>query len=596
MWVVLVVAGLLGSVAGEHPCTVRFGEGRDGEVMGVGVLNTTFNGLVYCEYLGIRYAEPPVGELRYKSPVVREPSGSEDYSKLGSICAQLNSIAQPTQVVGDEDCLFMNVYSPAVRGSSSASRKYPVMVYIHGGSYAIWSPQTDMFGVDLLIESEVLIVSFNYRLFVLGFLRHPEFNVTGNYGLKDQLAALQWVQRYIEAFGGDANNVTIMGQSVGAHSVTYHLYLEPFRGLFHRVIAMSGSLLAPSAMIYQPEDYNHQYLESLHIHTQDQLMHVPFKDLFQFDNKKRRFIFSSIALPIFLPTVESASDPDALLTQPAHELILNEPVNQVPLMIGMTSSEFLPYFTTARSFSIEGNFPNRGNSSYLDVIKRLIWKANILVYKVDPEGTGQHFFGKLSDLSNMYFPVKRLLKQTSENGSYGAPIYYYQFEFDGQFGKYKNSYYREFIDFSIAGAMHGDDLGYLFSPYVVKEALANRTKFETEWKVTERNVEQITNFIKFGNPTPNFTDNIEVLWPPYNSGDNASAFQYLNINERNEVRVDNDRSNFAFQVWNTIHNCLFYFDCTPVDILLKKIIQQLESRVTKLDLDSLFDYNQDNLA
>ncbi|EDS44432.1 cholinesterase [Culex quinquefasciatus] len=556
MWVVLVVASLLGSVAGEHPCTVRFGEGRDGEVMGVGVLNTTFNGLVYCEYLGIRYAEPPVGELRYKSPVVREPSGSEDYSKLGSICAQLNSIAQPTQVVGDEDCLFMNVYSPV----------------------------------------EVLIVSFNYRLFVLGFLRHPEFNVTGNYGLKDQLAALQWVQRYIEAFGGDPNNVTIMGQSVGAHSVTYHLYLEPFRGLFHRVIAMSGSLLAPSAMIYQPEDYNHQYLESLHIHTQDQLMHVPFKDLFQFDNKKRRFIFSSIALPIFLPTVESASDPDALLTQPAHELILNEPVNQVPLMIGMTSSEFLPYFTTARSFSIEGNFPNRGNSSYLDVIKRLIWKANILVYKVDPEGTGQHFFGKLSDLSNMYFPVKRLLKQTSENGSYGAPIYYYQFEFDGQFGKYKNSYYREFIDFSIAGAMHGDDLGYLFSPYVVKEALANRTKFETEWKVTERNVEQITNFIKFGNPTPNFTDNIEVIWPPYNSGDNASAFQYLNINERNEVRVDNDRSNFAFQVWNTIHNCLFYFECTPVDILLKKIIQQLESRVTKLDLDSLFDSEQDNLA
>lgn len=85
--------------------------------------------------------------------MVREPRGSEDYSKLGSICAQLNSIAQPTQVVGDEDCLFMNVYSPAVKGSSSASRKYPVLVYIHGGSYAIWSPQTDMFGVDLLIES-----------------------------------------------------------------------------------------------------------------------------------------------------------------------------------------------------------------------------------------------------------------------------------------------------------------------------------------------------------------------------------------------------------------------------------------------------------
>ncbi|XP_055620245.1 juvenile hormone esterase-like [Toxorhynchites rutilus septentrionalis] len=586
---ILVVIGVLGGLllaTGQEerkPCTVNFGENSSG----VGVLNRTFNGIVYCEYLGIRYAEPPVGVQRFKNPTLRAPNGTEEYTNLGSICPQLDALGHATKVLGEEDCLFMNVYSPAVPGGNDTVRKYPVLVYIHGGSYAIWSPQTDMFGVDLLIESGILIVSFNYRLFVLGFLRHPEFNITGNFGLKDQLVAMQWVQRYVAPFGGDPSNITVMGQSVGAHSVTYHMHLEPFRGLFHRAIAMSGSLLAPSAMIYVPENFTRTYLESIHLTSYDQLMEAPFKELFLFPPTNRRFVFATIGLPIFLPTMENANELGALLTKPSHELILEEPVNQVPLMIGMTATEFTPHFTEEMLFCADDNFPNRGNVTVLQMVRKLIAKAALLARKIEPQGAGRHFYGKLTDMANMYFPVKRLLKELREVHRYRAPIFYYRFEYDGRFGKYKNMFYKGELDESYGGAMHGDDLGYLFSPYVVKQALANRSAFETEWKVTERNVEQFSNFVKFGNPTPGKSDNINVLWPAFNS--NLSTPQLLNINDENEVREDDDRWNFIYQLWSRIHECLFYYDCSPVEDLLDKVERLSSGSLSSVKLEDLFD-------
>lgn len=176
---ILVLIGVLSGlyfVAGQengNPCTVSFGENASG----VGVLNRTFNGVTYCEYLGIRYAEPPIGEHRFKvcfqlvrqcnmyqrfalfqNPILRAPNGSEEFTNIASICPQLDALGHATKVLGDEDCLFMNVYSPVVPDGNETDRKYPVLVYIHGGSYAIWSPQTDMFGVDLLIESVITTI------------------------------------------------------------------------------------------------------------------------------------------------------------------------------------------------------------------------------------------------------------------------------------------------------------------------------------------------------------------------------------------------------------------------------------------------------
>ncbi|XP_055599463.1 juvenile hormone esterase-like [Uranotaenia lowii] len=566
----------------SEKCRVQFVNGSTG----VGVNRRTFNGVLYCEYLGIRYAEPPVGKLRLKNPILREPNGTEKYQQLGSVCAQLNSLGSASEVLGDEDCLFMNVYSPLVPHGDGKDQRYPVLVYIHGGSYAIWSPQTDMYGVDLLVESGVLIVSFNYRLFISGFMHYTTFNVTGNFGLKDQLIALQWVQQFIEPFGGDPSNVTLMGQSVGAHSVTYHLYLEQFQGLFHRAIAMSGSLLSPSAMIYYQDEFVHEYLESLNITTYEQLMKLPFRDLFQLQTSKRRFIFATVGLPIFIPTIENPNDPDALVTQPVHELFKTEPASQVPLMIGMTAGEFIPLFSPIHHFFAHNNFPNHNNETLNKRYQDLIRKAAALVEKVEPAGVGKHFYGKLADLSNMYYPVKRLLQELRNSYTYLAPIYYYRFEYDGKFGKYKNEYYANDLDPSYQVAIHGDDLGYLFTSYNAKAALKNKRAFQTEWEVTERNVRRFSNFIKYGDPTID----MELKWPPFNGNETES--QFLNINSRDEIRTDDDGPNFIYQMWHRIYECLYFFECDSMDRLIAKI-DGLKI-VEKVHLDEFFD--DENLA
>ncbi|XP_065089677.1 juvenile hormone esterase-like [Ochlerotatus camptorhynchus] len=448
-----------------------------------------------------------------------------------------------------------------------------------------------MFGVDLLMENGVMIVSFNYRLSVLGFLRHPEFNITGNYGLKDHLAALQWVQRYIEHFGGDPNNVTLMGQSVGAHSVTYHMFLEPFRGLFHRVIAMSGSLLAPSAMNYIPQKFIPKYLQAINVTTNEQLMSADFKDLFAMKSYSRKYDYATVSLPIFLPMVEDEDHSEALVTAPVHELILTDPVNKVPLMVGMTSLEFTSLFASLpfAEFSAEESFPNRQNSTAYRRVKAMIDAAAKLARKVQPNGAGRHFSGKLADLSHMYYPVKKVMRQLVKSGSYLKPIYYYRFEYDGKFGKYKNVFYKNRVDLSYQGAMHGDDLGYLFSPYNVREAVDDPSSFETEWKVAKRNVGYFSNFVKFGNPTPDDGDWNGIRWPPYN--EYSSGSQFLNINSEDEVLVDDDRSNFIYQIWSKAHDCLYYYRCLPVEALLDKISQHLNGNQTGFDLDSLFVVN-----
>uniref|UniRef100_A0A1D1XT84 Carboxylic ester hydrolase n=1 Tax=Anthurium amnicola TaxID=1678845 RepID=A0A1D1XT84_9ARAE len=197
---------------------------------------------------GIRYAKPPVDDLRFQPPVAAdEPwTGVRAADKLGAVCPQRNFLAPgATAVEGSEDCLFLNVY----RGDQSKPGLLPVMVMIHGGGFT--NGASNIYGPEYLLDRDVVYVSINYRLFALGFLSTGDDVVPGNQGLKDMALALRWVRDNVRAFGGDPDNVTIFGESAGAASVHY-LMLSPLtRGLFHRVIQMSGSALAPWAL-FQP--------------------------------------------------------------------------------------------------------------------------------------------------------------------------------------------------------------------------------------------------------------------------------------------------------------------------------------------------------
>lgn len=202
-----------------------------------------------CAWKGIPFAAPPVGELRWKAP--REPSAWNDVLEAAAYvpqCAQQDIsgiLGGSGEVVGSEDCLYLNVWRPRKEGT------YPVMVWIHGGALIIGSGTMSTYsGEELAREKGVVVVTINYRLGPFGFLSLPGLSEedpqgsSGNYGLLDQVQALQWIEDNIAAFGGDPDNVTIFGESAGGWSVCNLLACPLAQGLFDKAIIQSGACTA----------------------------------------------------------------------------------------------------------------------------------------------------------------------------------------------------------------------------------------------------------------------------------------------------------------------------------------------------------------
>jgi para-nitrobenzyl esterase len=197
---------------------------------------------------GIPYAAPPVGDLRWKPPQPVEPwPVPRNVDRFGPVCLQHHPGTSSWDFFGDyeaqsEDCLYVNVWTPA----KSSHDRLPVLVWIYGGGFGFGSGTVRLYHGDNLAAKGAVVVTFNYRLGVFGFLAHPELtkesgrNASGNYGLMDQVAALQWVRRNIAAFGGDPNRVAIFGESAGGGSVNFMQATPLAKGLFQRAIAESG--------------------------------------------------------------------------------------------------------------------------------------------------------------------------------------------------------------------------------------------------------------------------------------------------------------------------------------------------------------------
>jgi para-nitrobenzyl esterase len=198
-------------------------------------------------FLGIPYAKPPLGDLRFKGPQAPEAwSGVRDASAFSGRCAQIESTTLMNKGSENEDCLYLNVWS------KPSADKLPVMVWIHGGGNVNGSANEPVpyvntglfYDGEHLAKQDVVVVTFNYRLGVLGYLAHTglmsEGEVMGNQGLWDQAFVLAWVKRNIAAFGGDPANVTIFGESAGSFDVCAHVASPASRGLFHAAISQSG--------------------------------------------------------------------------------------------------------------------------------------------------------------------------------------------------------------------------------------------------------------------------------------------------------------------------------------------------------------------
>ncbi|KAL8589373.1 hypothetical protein ACOMHN_021525 [Nucella lapillus] len=194
------------------------------------------------QYLGIPYARPPVDDLRFSKPVPNTLDLIVNATTYPSTCPTIRNY---NILPENEDCLYLSVY---VRQSSRQGNT-SVMVWFHGGAFVFGSgSQYD--GAVLAAEGNVIVVTPNYRLGLLGFLSTGDNSSMGNYGLWDQWLALKWVKDNIVQFGGDSSRVTIFGESAGAASVSYHMTSPYSKGLFHRAILQSGSRSCPWAMIH----------------------------------------------------------------------------------------------------------------------------------------------------------------------------------------------------------------------------------------------------------------------------------------------------------------------------------------------------------
>jgi para-nitrobenzyl esterase len=213
----------------------------------------------YRAFLGIPYAAPPVGDLRWKPPQPHAHWGRRQATSIGARCPQLEGSRIAS---ADEDCLVLNVYTPRV------ARRLPVMVFIHGGSFMVGAG-SDYDPTILARKANAVVVTFNYRLGALGLLAHPALSAeapdqaSGLYALQDQQFALQWVGRNIDGFGGDRRNITVFGESAGGISICAHLASPTAAGLFHKAIIESGPCTADPIPLATAERAGREYAEKL---------------------------------------------------------------------------------------------------------------------------------------------------------------------------------------------------------------------------------------------------------------------------------------------------------------------------------------------
>jgi para-nitrobenzyl esterase len=241
-----IVSALTLSLTGSKPAMAASAQNATDPIVKIesGLLQGSRQGGLVV-FKGIPYAEPPIGDLRWRPPVAAKPwSGIRPATKFGDDCEQTRrswDVGRPDAKMS-EDCLTLNIWAPLKVPPKGA----PVMFWIHGGSFTAGSSAQPVYDGAKLAARGIVIVTINYRVGRFGFFAHPALTreaaggPVGNYGLMDQLAALQWVQRNIRAFGGNPGSVTIFGESAGGSSVNIFMASPAARGLFHRAISESG--------------------------------------------------------------------------------------------------------------------------------------------------------------------------------------------------------------------------------------------------------------------------------------------------------------------------------------------------------------------
>jgi para-nitrobenzyl esterase len=446
-------------------------------------------------FLGIPYAAPPMGDLRWKAPQpVAKWSGVKKATEFGYHCMQGKVFGDMVfhDPGGSEDCLTLNVWVP----DNHLEPKLPVMVWIYGGGFVAGTTSEARQDGYHLVQQGVIVVSMNYRLGVFGFLVHPELakesghNSAGNYGLLDQLAALKWVHENISAFGGDPENVTIFGESAGSFSVSAQMASPLAKGLFQKAIGESGAAFSRSglsfdAMSARAEKDLKLVKDKLGVSTLAELRAVPAEKLVETFGKAGPEAFA------FGPDIDGYFLPESV---PA--IFAAGKQNDVPLIAGWNRDEgsfeiaFNPQKPTAEAFkaTAQKDFGDKADE----------------FLKLYPTDTPEHVLRSAEDYAGdkfIAFSTWDWMEAQSKTGK--QPIYRYRFDMT-PFNKNPNA--------PRMGAYHSAEIEYVFGQL--------DSKTDVLWSDADRHVSEImqkywSDFAKNGNPNGPGLPN----WPPYDAAD-----------------------------------------------------------------------------
>ncbi|CAG9861803.1 unnamed protein product [Phyllotreta striolata] len=549
-WCVLILNCLLFTlVRGDDEYLLDFPLGKL-----KGKTRTTITGVTLYSFQGVPFAEPPLNEYRFQAPKMKSPwNDTLDATEERSYCLQMTQ----DHVDGSEDCLFINIFTPK---DPKLNSKLAVMVFMFGGGFIEGSSADVNVGPDHLMDYDVVYVTFNYRVGPFGFLSTGDTIIPGNAGLKDQLLALKFVNKYIQYFGGDPDKVTIMGQSAGSASVHYHVLSPQSKGLFRAGIAESGTALCPWASqtnytymtnrLLEIIDSNfaakspssqeiRDFLKALPAETIDRAAHVIDKMESPADNQIQIGFY-------FAPVVECEHE-GAFITESMFEMVRDGKLNDVKMIMGVNSEESLFYVTDERfpktakgvdddNLILVPRGLNAENSSKAEIAKKIKdFYSPYLPFAVSQRSLIKYY----SDQS-----FARSIIKTAELQSKYSDVYFYEFQYHGVLGSYTDD---SVVGFS-EDVRHGEEMSYIYRRNYGGLNTTDLSKYPLmDQLVQKRFIKMFTDFAKYLNPTP---DPIELLhnitWPTVKPDD----FQYMAVGSWLELRRNPKEDMYSF--WEQI--------------------------------------------
>nr|XP_048287097.1 liver carboxylesterase-like isoform X2 [Myodes glareolus] len=435
-------------------------------------------------FLGIPFAKPPVGPLRFAPPEPPEPwSGVRDGTSHPAMCLQTIGGAKD-RISMSEDCLYLNIYTPAHAHEGS---NLPVMVWIHGGGLVVGTASMND-GSILAATEDIIMVAIQYRLGILGFFSTGDQHATGNWGYLDQVAALRWVQQNIAYFGGNPGQVTIFGASAGGTSVSSHVLSPMSKGLFHGAIMQSGVALVPDFITSDTSELVHTKVANVSgCKTVDpEAMVLCLRD------KSEAEILAINQVFTIIPIVVDGT----FLPRHPQELLASGDFYPVPSIIGINSDELgwgLPMY-----MGLDPVIKNITRETLPAVLKSTV--AQMLLPPECSDLLMEEYMGGVEDAQTLQAQFRELMAdimftvpslQVAHFQRSHAPVYFYQFQHQPSFIKHKH------IRPPHVRADHGDQIFFVFGSNLwgLKLDLTEEEKL-----LNRRMMKYLANFARHGNP------------------------------------------------------------------------------------------------